>query len=346
MSARQKTVLSVAYPFAAVGPDAVGGAEQVLAMLESALVRSGFRSLVAARAGAVVAGEVIGVHVPDGLLTPAVRNLVEGSMQAAIDSAASTGSVDLIHMHGIDFHRYTVPADVPVLVTLHLPPSWYPADIWDLPERYTLQCVSENQKVACPANARNRIVVVENGVPLGPEDDSPPRERFALLLSRICAEKDLHTAIDAASRAGVPVVLAGKVYPYPEHLEYFAREIEPRLGGAVRFIGPVGGATKLRLLQQASCLLVPSVAQETSSLVAMEALAAGTPVIARPSGALPTIVEQGRTGFLVNDGSGMEAALSRLDEIDPQVCRQVARERFSAGAMVDRYLALYAKLLR
>jgi len=346
LSARQRTILSVAYPFAAVGPDAVGGAEQVLAKLESALVRRAFRSVVAAHAGATVAGELFGVTVPEGLLTPEVRMTVERSMQAAIDAATTASRVDLVHLHGIDFDRYTLPEHVPVLVTLHLPPARYPTAIWELPERYTLQCVSESQKAACPINARDRLVVIENGVPLHPADENTRRDAFALLLSRICPEKNLHTAMDAARRAGIRVVLAGKVYPYPEHLDYFAREIQPRLCDAASFVGPVGGDAKLRLLQQARCLLVPSVAEETSSLVAMEAIEAGTPVVAMRSGALPMIVEDGRTGFLVNDGAGMEAAMGRLDEIDPEVCRKVARERFGADAMVDRYIALYERLMQ
>lgn len=357
MSERQRTILSVAYPFAATGTHAVGGAEQVLATLESALVRRGFRSLVVAHPGSLVAGELIGVNVPDDLLTRDIRAEVECGMQAAINAVTGSGSVDLVHMHGIDFHRYVVPTEIPVLVTLHLPPVWYPPEIWDLPERYTLQCVSDSQKAACPGYVQERLVVVENGVPLYPPqqhtdaanlcfDQGAPSADFALLLSRICPEKNLHMAMDAARQAGMPVVLAGKVYPYAEHVDYFAHEIEPRLSTAARFVGPVEGEVKQRLLEQARCLLIPSIAEETSSLVAMEAIAAGTPVVAMRSGALPEIVEDGRTGFLVDDAAAMQSALCRLDRIDPDVCRQTARKRFSADAMVERYLRLYERLMR
>ena len=338
------TILSVAYPFTALGPAAAGGAEQVLSTLDSALGKNGFRSVVAAHAGSQISGTLVGVEVPEGVLTAAVRAEVERRFQDSIDAAFARFPIRLIHMHGIDFQRYRVRDDVPILVTLHLPLAWYPSALWTSPANVHLQCVSETQRQTSPPEHRSRLTVVENGVPL-PSPSTRRKGRFALLLSRICPEKNLHVALDAARMAGVPVVLAGRVFSYPEHLRYFEEEIQPRLGRGVRFIGPVGGAAKQRLLARARCLLLPTLAEETSSLVAMEALASGTPVVALPSGAIPEIVEDGRTGFLIRDVRAMADRLKRLDEIDPEVCRAVAWERFSAEAMMERYLSLYAKLL-
>ncbi|NHV87620.1 glycosyltransferase, partial [Escherichia coli] len=84
----------------------------------------------------------------------------------------------------------------------------------------------------------------------------------------------------------VPLLVAGALYPYPAHVDYFEREVRPLLDATRRFVGPVGFARKRRLLSAARCLLVPSLAAETSSLVAREAAACGTPVVAFPSGAL------------------------------------------------------------
>jgi hypothetical protein len=103
-------------------------------------------------------------------------------------------------------------------------------------------------------------------------------------------------------------------------------------------------ARKRRLLAAARCLVVPSLVAETSSLVAMEALASGTPVIAFRSGALPEIVEDGRTGFLVDGVAEMADAMRRASEIDPEACRRAARERFTAERMCGEYLALYERL--
>ena len=142
----------------------------------------------------------------------------------------------------------------------------------------------------------------------------------------------------------MPLLLAGQTFPYDAHESYFAREIAPRLDRARRFIGPIGLVRKRRLLSAARCLLLPSLAPETSSLVAMEALACGTPVIALPSGALPEIVEHGRTGFIVSDEQEMAEAIPAAARIEPEVCRAAARERFSLVRTVERYFALYRQL--
>ena len=111
-----------------------------------------------------------------------------------------------------------------------------------------------------------------------------------------------------------------------------------------RFLGPLGFARKRRLLSGARCLLVPSTAPETSSLVAMEALACGTPVVAFPSGALADLVEDGRTGFLVSSVAEMADAIAAAGQIDADTCRRTARERFDQAGMVARYLATYRQL--
>jgi glycosyltransferase involved in cell wall biosynthesis len=93
-------------------------------------------------------------------------------------------------------------------------------------------------------------------------------------------------------------------------------------------------------------VLIPSLAPETSSLVAREALACGTPVVAFPNGALSETVEHGRTGFLVETVEAMAEAIKAAGSIDPAFCREVARERFSLARMTSRYLDLYARLAR
>jgi CelD/BcsL family acetyltransferase involved in cellulose biosynthesis len=155
----------------------------------------------------------------------------------------------------------------------------------------------------------------------------------------------MHLAVQAARLAHVPLVLAGSVYPYPEHERYFREVVAPACdGNTVRFVGPVGLARKRRLLALARCLVVPSLASETSSLVAMEALACGTPVVAFRAGALATIVEHGRTGFIVDSVEDMAEALANVGTIDPATCRRAAEERFAAQRMAAQYLVLYSRL--
>jgi glycosyltransferase involved in cell wall biosynthesis len=134
------------------------------------------------------------------------------------------------------------------------------------------------------------------------------------------------------------------VFGYAAHRDYFDAEIRPRLDRRRRFLGPLGFRAKRRLLAAARCLAVPSLAPETSSLVAMEALACGTPVVAFPSGALAEIVEPGRTGFLVSDEREMAAAMLEAGRLDPAACREAALERFSVERMTSRYLERYRAL--
>jgi glycosyltransferase involved in cell wall biosynthesis len=185
---------------------------------------------------------------------------------------------------------------------------------------------------------------IENGVDCDAFRFRSRRIGYALVLARICPEKGVHHALDAARRANIDLLIGGAVHRYPEHEAYWRDEIAPRLDRRRRFLGPLDFARKRRLLSAARCVLIPSLAAETSSLVAMEAMASGAPVIAFASGALPDLVELGRTGLLVRSMEEMAEAITRVDEINPAVCRSVARERFSADRMASRYLDLYERL--
>jgi glycosyltransferase involved in cell wall biosynthesis len=339
------SVLSVAYPLAPVGPDSVGGAEQVLATLDRALVAAGHRSLVVACEGSVVAGELLAIPHARGVLDDAARH----QAQAAVRRVLANADADLIHLHGIDFDAYLPPPGIPVLATLHLPPSWYGPAALDPARLGTwLHCVSAAQGRALMEQPHTRSVLppIENGVDVEALGAVRHGKRgYALTLGRICPEKGQHIALQAAHRAGIGLVIGGKVFPYPAHQDYFASAVAPLLDRQRRFLGPLGFARKRRLLAGARCLLVPSSAPETSSLVAMEALACGTPVIAFPSGALAELVDEGRTGFLVRSVGEMADAIGHAGDIDPQTCRAVARERFSQQAMIAGYFAAYQKLL-
>ena len=338
------TILSVAYPLAPVGPDAVGGSEQVLHALDGALVAAGHDSIVVAMEGSTVAGTLVPVPRREGPLSNAVREAAWPAHEAAIQDALLRWPVDVIHMHGLDFWAYLPPPGPPVLATLHLPPSWYPegtlfparADTW-------LQCVSHAQHRACPPGVK-LLAPVENGVPVAALAARHAKRRFALMLGRICPEKGVHLAIEAAKQADIPLLIAGELFPYEDHQRYFSEEVKPRLDRQRRFIGPVGFARKRRLLTAARCLLVPSLVDETSSLVAREAAACGTPVIAFPRGALPETVEDGRTGLLVTDVDEMAAAIEKAATISPRICREVAQARFSLENMVGRYFDIYERL--
>jgi glycosyltransferase involved in cell wall biosynthesis len=338
------TVLSVAYSLAPVGPDAVGGAEQILSALDRALVEAGHHSIVVANQGSRTAGILVPTGPVPGKVTAEARADAQARHRRAIAEALARFRVDLIHSHALDFAAHLPAAELPMLVTLHLPRDFYPArSVPTNRERTWYNCVSASQRRSF-TGVRAMLPEIENGVAVDRLQARQARRNFALCLGRICPEKGFEHAIDAARQAGIPLLIGGEVFPYVAHRRYFETEIRPRLGPRVRFLGPVGWARKRRLLNAARCLLAPSRAAETSSLVAMEAIACGTPVIAFPAGALADIVEPGVTGYLVEDTSAMAAAIGIVDRLDRETCRDVARRRFSLDRMVDSYIALYRRL--
>jgi glycosyltransferase involved in cell wall biosynthesis len=338
------TVLNVAYPFARVSQDAVGGAEQVLSHLDNGLVRAGHRSMVVAMDGSDVAGTLIAVPPARTPLDASAREQGWQHHRVAIAAALRRWPVDLVHLHGIDFGQYLPPPGTPCLITLHLPLVWYPAEALSMRRPLLwMNCVSA-------AQARTRALgpgacpPIANGVPVEELQARHAKRRFALFLGRMCPEKAPHLALEAAHQAGLPLLVGGKVFPYPEHQRYFVEAVTPLLDRERRFLGELNFARKRRLLAAARCLLAPSLAEETSSLVAMEALACGTPVVAFARGALCDIIEHGRTGFLVRNAREMADAMLAAPAIDREVCRAEARRLFSRDDMIARYLRLYRTL--
>ncbi len=284
------TVLSVAYPLAEVGPDAVGGSEQVLQQLDRALVEAGHKSIVVACEGSRTAGTLVTIPATRGPIDDAAREAAFARHREAVAKVLERRPVDVVHIHGIAFHNFLPPPGPPVLATLHGPWSWYPDEALrpSRPDTW-LHCVSKTQHDTAPPGV-HLLPPIENGVPVEALTARHAKRGFALILGRVCPEKGVHLAIEAAKRAGIPLLIAGEVHAYEDHERYFEEEIKPRLDDERRFIGPLDFVRKRRFLTAARCLLVTSVVQETSSLVAREALACGTPVIAFPNGAVPEAI--------------------------------------------------------
>jgi glycosyltransferase involved in cell wall biosynthesis len=335
-------VLSVAYPLLPVSVDSTGGAEQILALLERGIVRQGHRSFVIAAEGSVVSGKLIPTPAANGEMTEEVRRKAQEAHRRTVQEVLETHEIDLVHFHGLDFHAYLPDSATPKLATLHLPPTWYPAEVFELRDVH-LNCVSEMQSRSLPHGMS--LPVVANGI---------DTERFLadcahtdplLWLGRICPEKGTHIALEVAHQLDLALAVAGPVYAFRDHEAYFRERVEPLLDEKRRWVGAVGMERKIELLARARALLVPSLVAETSSLVAMEAISSGTPVIAFRSGALPEVVKDGVTGFLVDDQDQMKKAIGQLGQISPLTCRARAIERFSMARMVSDYLQLYRKML-
>src|SRR3954470_7503184 len=176
------TILNVSYPFARVGRDAVGGAEQVLGAIDEGLAREGHRSVVIAPEGSATAGELVPIPLPRGSIDGAARIRTHEDVRRAIAQVLLRYRVDVVHLHGIDFDSYA-PQDGPdVLVTLHLPLDWYSREeLLRAATRMHLQCVSESQIARCPQMGA-AIDVIPNGVDLDRLAPGPRKSSFAVAL--------------------------------------------------------------------------------------------------------------------------------------------------------------------
>ena len=341
---RPLRILYVAYPMLPVSVESCGGAEQMLWTLEAEIARRGHRTMVAACEGSQVTGELFATGAaprePDQYER---REAEHAAMILAYLTRVqpSPQRFDLVHDESGWFWRHASESGTPMLATLHLPREFYPA--FDrLPRNLSFNCVSDSQ-LRTFADLPGVLGVVRNGIRLKlfPETEVH-RETYLLWMGRICEEKGTHVAIEVARRAKMPLVIAGDVYPFSYHRAYFERAIRPHLTqGWVRYAGRPRFEEKLDLLRRARALLLTSLVDETSSLVAMEAMACGTPVVAFRRGAIPEIVRDGITGFLVNSSEEMARALQGTGEINSRVCRTHVEQNFSASRMAAEYERLY-----
>lgn len=335
------TILSVAFPLLPVGPGSGGGAEQVLYLLEKGVVESGDRSIVIAARGSEVTGELVETPAATSEITETARADAQRIHRLKIEEILASTKVDLIHFHGLDFYAYAPGAKPAMLATLHLPLNLYPASV--LTGNVQLNCVSRSQAKTNPA--ASSLPVVENGVDIAQYKLGSGPRSYLLTLGRICSEKGVAIALRVARKLDLTMIVAGPVHPFRDHQIYFNEKVKPLLDNERHYIGPVDLEKKTQLLSEARCLLIPSLIAETSSLVAMEAIASGTPVVAFRSGALPEIVEHGKTGFIVDSEDEMAIAVSNVSSISPDICKARALERFDRKRMTREYLYLYRRII-
>ena len=275
-------------------------------------------------------------------------------------AACAEGGYALVLDHSGHFFRHVcgdgARVRTQVLATLHLPRELYGAEAFagalgngaeGARGRVWFHCVSESQRREF-VDLPRMLGVVRNGIDVArfaASSDEDEKAEYLLWLGRVCPEKAPHLAIAAAERAGLPIVLAGQVYPFAWHRQYWEREVRPRIDGRrVRWVPLPSFAEKTKLLRQARGLLVTSLVGETTSLVALEAMASGTAVVAFRRGALEEVVAEG-TGYLVDGVEEMAAACGRLGAIRAEDCRAWVEREYSARAMVDGYERLIEELV-
>jgi glycosyltransferase involved in cell wall biosynthesis len=266
------------------------------------------------------------------------------TIQAVLDRSEA---FDIVHSH-LEWASFLLArvSPVPVVSTFHgrLDLPWA-EETFARPTR-GLVAISENQAATHPETAW--AGVVHNGLTL---DDAPfDRRRGDALcfVGRLAPEKGVVEAIDIAAATGRPLRIAAKTATLPSERDYFDNVFQPALeaaGSTVEYLGELGQVDRDLLFAESYASLMPGSWPEPFGLVAIEALACGTPVIARRVGALPEIIRDGVDGFFGDDADQLAFQVARVETLDRAAIRKSVLERFSAGRMTDGYEAIYRQVL-
>ena len=326
-------------PWTPIPPPLYGGVETVVDHLALALQAAGHQVTLYTTADSTCAvprravlGEAEGDRI--GHTLPELRYV--------LDAYAQLEQVEVIHDHTLlgPFHAQQA-TDIPVVATIHGPLDGELGPIYRrIAAQVSLVAISESQRAAAPDIPIARVIhhgVDTTAFPFRAEADD-----YFLFLGRLDPDKGAHRAIAAATKAGVPLVLAGKMRA-PHERAYFEAEVRPHLDSErIWYLGEVPHRRKLDLLAKARCLLMPIRWPEPFGMVVLEALACGTPVLAFPAGAVPEIVDHGRTGLLCGDEADMAEGILEVGLLDRCACRAEVEQRFSARRMAAEYAELFS----
>jgi glycosyltransferase involved in cell wall biosynthesis len=356
-------IAHIAPPWIAIPPQNYGGTEVVLYNLVEEQVAQGHDVTLFAPGDAKTSARLISFF-PHSLIGDGVP--WQGHLKAyyhlhkAVEYIKSH-DFDIVHTHlssSAEMYLFPLMAHLatPHVMTLH---SHFPFDRihpWkgDADDLY-MEWASLVPMVVISEQARAKNVfplniagVVHHGLPMAqfrPAIKQP--ESFFVWLGHFVPAKGPHLAIEAAKKAGVPLVLAGTVDRHVQaSVDYFEQEIKPHIDDEqITYVGPVNMKQKIDLLSRARGLLNPIQWEEPFGMVMIEAMAVGCPVIAFRRGAVPEIVIDGKSGFLVDDVDEMVSSIAHIDELDREVVRAHVEQRFTSSIMAQKYTKVYKKII-
>jgi len=337
-------IAQVAPLYESVPPRFYGGTERVVSYLTDELVRQGHevtlfasgdsRTLAELRPVCERALRLEGKKIVD----PLAHHLLMLEMVAQ-----EAADFDIVHYH-VDYLHFPVTRRLKIasVTTLH-----GRVDIADVHPIYRefreMPLVSISNSQRGPIQWANWIATVYHGLPEEMYVAQQTPGKYLAFLGRICPEKRVDRAIEIAKRVGMPIKIAAKVDP--ADLTYFEAEVRKLLDHPlVEYVGEIGEGEKSEFLGNAYALLFPIDWPEPFGLAMIEAMACGTPVIAFRMGSVPEIVEDGKTGYVVENLDEAVKAVERTRTLDRKLCRRIFDERFSAGQMCRDYLAVYQQI--
>ena len=335
-------ILQLAPLWERVPPPGYGGIEYVVSVLTEQLVRMGHEVTLAASGDSLTSARLQAVYehslrTADGLTDPMPYFWLHTVM--ALKEAES---FDIVHNHASELAMAMQHlTSTPMLTTLHNLITPDAQIVWDAYTGYfNTPSLAAKQGVEHP----NFVGVIYHGIDVGTFPFSAQKQDYLLFLSRMSPEKGPLAAIEVARRLGKKLVMAGKVDD--KDRDYFEAEVAPLIDGKlVEYVGEADFHFKRKLYAGACCLLFPINWNEPFGLVLPEAMACGTPVITFRSGAAPEIVQDGVSGYVVDDVEGMARAVKMVDRLDPWQIRQYVEQRFSARAMAEAYLEAYTRVI-
>jgi glycosyltransferase involved in cell wall biosynthesis len=340
-------IAQVAPLYESVPPRLYGATERVVSYLTEELVRQGHQVTLFASGDSRTAAELVPVW-PRGLWRdPSVWETLAHHVRQMELVVQNAPRFDVVHFHGDPLH-YPLARRLPCRHVTTLHGRLLPVDHGPLFRAFAeapLVSISDDQRRPLPG--ANWQATVYHGLP---RDRLTFRERpgdYLVFLGRLAPEKRPELAVEIARRAGRELKIAAKVNPGDR--DYFGRQVEPLLHEArsfVEYLGEVGDKDKDDLLGGALALVFPIDWPEPFGLVVIEALACGTPVIAFRRGAVPEILTDGVTGFVVDSLDEAVRAVGRVPALSRRACRQAFEERFTDTRMAQGYLDVYLRLLR
>ena len=331
--------------YESVPPRLYGGTERVVSWLTEELVRRGHEVTLFASGDSLTNAHLVSVCTQALRLDPHCCDPLAHHLCLIEQVRQRKDDFDIIHFH-IDYLHFSMSRreDLPQLTTLH--------GRLDIPDLVAVFREFPEMRVVSISNAQrhplpwiNWQATVYHGMP---EDTFLPCTdpgNYLAFLGRISPEKGVDQAIEIAKRAGIPLKIAAKVDRTDK--SYFESQVKPMLDHKlIQLVGEISDLEKNEFLGNASALLFPINWSEPFGIVLIEAMACGLPVIAYPLGSVPEIVQDGVSGFLVNNVEEAAAALKNLSAIDRRKCRRAFEERFSVKRMAQEYLTLYDGIIK
>jgi len=325
-----------------VPPKLYGGIERVVSYLTEELVAQGHDVTLFASGDSQTTARLIPVCPHELHLVENHETRMPHYLRMMQLVFADVSRFDIIHFHTESIQLAWLQRQPwPHVTTLHYqlgaPCLKSTYDEYNAP----LVSISDNQRLPIPDV--NWQATVHHGVPRDLFTFRKDPGDYLAFIGRLSFEKRLDRAIRIAGQAGMKLKVAAKINRAEEH---FKRDIEPLLHDGVEFVGEIGGREKDEFLGNAYALLFPIDWPEPFGLVMIEALACGTPVIAWRNGSVPEVIDDGRTGFIVDSVEEAVKAVSRVADLDRHACRQAFEERFDAACMARKYVEVYRRLVQ